>query len=190
MFHQYGCLMALTSFAVGATVVNMPRFGFVEMLEAIQEYKVTMVPLVPPIALLLTKHPTVGNYNLSSLKGIISSAAPLSLDIIESLTCRHGCDVLQGYGLTETTLTTHFTPQGQSTRKCGSVGQIMPFLEGKVIDQETGDILPYNRVGEICIRGQMIMKGYKGNLEATRDMIDAEGWLHTGDIGYYDDEEW
>ena len=66
----------------------------------------------------------------------------------------------------------------------------MPFLEAKVIDQETGEILGPKGVGEVCIRGQFIMKGYKDNPQATEDMIDPDGWLHTGDIGYYDEDEW
>ena len=66
----------------------------------------------------------------------------------------------------------------------------MPFLEAKVIDQETGEILGPKGVGEVCIRGQFIMKGYKDNPQATKDMIDPDGWLHTGDIGYYDEDEW
>lgn len=190
MFHQYGCYLALTSLAVGATLVNMLKFDFVQMLQAIQDYRVTVVSLVPPIALLLTKHQSVKDFDLSSLKKIISGAAPLSSDVVESIVARHGCDIVQGYGLTEATLSTHFTPNGQGTLKNASVGPIMPFLEGKVVDQESGEILGPKGVGEICFRGQLIMKGYKGNPQATKDTIDDDGWLHTGDIGYYDEDEW
>jgi long-subunit acyl-CoA synthetase (AMP-forming) len=89
-----------------------------------------MIPLVPPVALLLSKHPSADKFDLSSVRGIVSSAAPLSLDIINTIISKYKWEVLQGYGMTECTLASHFTPSGQ--RKYGSVGQIMPFFEGKV----------------------------------------------------------
>lgn len=89
-----------------------------------------MIPLVPPVALLLAKHPASDQFNLSSVKAVISSAAPLSLEITETLIKKYKWDVLQGYGMTECTLATHFTPPNQ--RKYGSVGVVMPFFESKV----------------------------------------------------------
>lgn len=89
-----------------------------------------MIPLVPPIALLLAKHPAADNFDLSSVRAIVSSAAPLSLEIIKTIISKYKWDVLQGYGMTECTLATHFMPPGQ--RKYGSVGMIMPFFESKV----------------------------------------------------------
>lgn len=89
-----------------------------------------MIPLVPPIAVLLAKHPAANNFDLSSVRAIVSSAAPLSLEIIKTIISKYKWDVLQGYGMTECTLATHFMPPGQ--RKYGSVGMIMPFYESKV----------------------------------------------------------
>lgn len=89
-----------------------------------------MIPLVPPVALLLAKHPATEKFDLSSVKAIISSAAPLSLEIIKTIINKYKWEVLQGYGMTECTLSTHFMPPGQ--QKYGSVGKIMPFYEGKV----------------------------------------------------------
>ncbi|EFX65709.1 hypothetical protein DAPPUDRAFT_303557 [Daphnia pulex] len=186
MFHQYGCLMVLTTLAVGAKAVILRKFSFPDMLHAIQDYKVTMIPLVPPVALLLSKHPSADKFDLSSVRAIISSAAPLSLDIINTIISKYKWEVLQGYGMTECTLASHFTPPGQ--RKYGSVGQIMPFFEGKIADPNTGVDLGVKEVGEICVRGFMVMKGYRGNPGATAAMIDSNNWLHTGDIGYYDEE--
>ncbi len=89
-----------------------------------------MIPLVPPIAVLLAKHPATEGFDLSSVKAIISSAAPLSLEIIETIIKKYKWDVLQGYGMTECTLATHFIPPGRP--KNGSVGMVMPFYEAKV----------------------------------------------------------
>lgn len=186
MFHQYGCMMVLTTLAVGAKAVILPKFNFPDMLHAIQKYKVTMIPLVPPIAVLLAKHPAANNFDLSSVRAIVSSAAPLSLEIIKTIISKYKWDVLQGYGMTECTLATHFMPPGQ--RKYGSVGMIMPFYESKIVDQNTGQDLGAQQVGEIYVRGSMVMKGYRGNPGATAAMIDEQNWLHTGDIGYYDED--
>ncbi|XP_057377432.1 uncharacterized protein LOC130698831 [Daphnia carinata] len=186
MFHQYGCLMVLTTLAVGAKAIILPKFNFSDMLRAIQKYKVTMIPLVPPIAVLLAKHPAANNFDLSSVRAIVSSAAPLSLEIIKTIISKYNWDVLQGYGMTECTLATHFMPPGQ--RKYGSVGMVMPYYESKIVDQNTGQDLGAQQVGEICVRGSMVMKGYCGNPGATAAMIDAQNWLHTGDIGYYDED--
>ena len=137
VYHQYGCLIYLTTLAVGARLVSVPKFVLTEMLQTIQEQKVTMAPMVPPIAVLLAKHPIVDQYDLSSIKRIIYSAAPLGLDIIAKLHEKFGWEVLQGYGLTECTLSTHFTPRwtpaGQGRIKFPTLGlALMPFYECKV----------------------------------------------------------
>lgn len=89
-----------------------------------------MIPVVPPLLLLLARHPAASAYDLSTMKAFISSAAPLSLKIIEEMRIKYDCEILEGYGLTEGTLATHFTPRNQ--RKPGSIGKLMPFYEAKV----------------------------------------------------------
>jgi len=188
MFHQYGCLIVFSSIATGSKIISVPKFNFTEMLQIVQDYQVTAIPLVPPIAILLTKHPAVAHYDLSSLRCIISSAAPISAVTIEEIIKRFKCDVLQGYGMTECTLATHFTPKGEF--KLGSVGMVMPFYEAKIVNEVTGAPVGVGELGELCVSGPMIMKGYRGYPAQTAAMIDADGWLHTGDIGYYDQQEW
>lgn len=188
-FHIYGMVVILNmSLARGATVVTMPRFDLPQFLELIQKYKVTRVNLVPPILLALAKHPIVDQYDLSSLQEMTSGAAPLGEDLAEAVVQRLGCNVIQGYGLTETSPVTHVCPNFPGKIKRASVGPAIPNTEVMVVSVENGEPLGPNENGEIWIRGPQVMKGYLNNPEATAATVDADGWLHTGDIGYVDDD--
>jgi acyl-CoA synthetase (AMP-forming)/AMP-acid ligase II len=147
-----------------------------------------MSHIVPPIVLKLAKDPVVDNYDLSSLQMIFSGAAPLGATL--SLECmqRIGCGIRQGYGMTETSPVTHSSPSDPAKVKHGSVGTAAPNTECKLVDPATGAELDANQEGEVCIRGPQNMKGYLNNPEATAQTIDADGWLHTGDIGYADED--
>ncbi|RMH02474.1 MAG: 4-coumarate--CoA ligase family protein [Chloroflexi bacterium] len=188
-FHIYGMVVILNmSLAQGATVVTMPRFDLEMFLELIQKYHVTRVNLVPPILLALAKHPLVDKYDLSSLKELTSGAAPLGEDLAEAVVQRLGCNVIQGYGLTETSPVTHVCPNFPGKIKRASVGPPIPNTEVMVVDVATGKPVGYNERGEIWIRGPQVMKGYLNRPDATAATIDSEGWLHTGDIGYVDED--
>ncbi|MEA2476518.1 MAG: hypothetical protein QOF16_1154 [Actinomycetota bacterium] len=187
-FHIFGQQVIMNSgLSRGATVVSLPRFDLEQFLGAIQKYRVTRAYLVPPIILALAKHPVVEKYDVSSLQLIVSGAAPLGREVQETVEKRLGCKVVQGYGLTETGPVTNVSPQHGAT-KFGSIGPLVPNTEAKVIDVSTGDELDPDERGEICIRGPQIMKGYLNNTAATEHTIDGDGFLHTGDIGYVDDE--
>lgn len=97
--------------------------------------------------------------------------------------------IRQGYGMTELCGASHCTPAEGKT-KFGSVGLLMPNLHCKVINPETGEILGPNQNGEICVKGPLVMMGYTKDPEATAKTIDSDGWLYTGDIGHYDDDEY
>jgi acyl-CoA synthetase (AMP-forming)/AMP-acid ligase II len=117
---------------------------------------------------------------------IFSGAAPLGAELARECSERLGCDVVQGYGMTETSPVTHIcTPE---RNKLGAVGLVASNTECKVVSVETGEELGAGERGEICVRGPQVMKGYLNCPEATTQTIDADGWLHTGDIGYADDE--
>lgn len=187
LFHIYGLVVVLNmGLYSGATIVTMPRFELEPFLQTLQEYDVTLAHLVPPIVLALTKHPAVDNYKLPKLRTIFCGAAPLDENLTRACMERLGCDIRQGYGMTETSPVTHSSPPEKENVKYGSVGVPAPNTECKVIDLETGEELGPNQEGEVCVRGPQIMLGYLNKADATAATIDPDGWLHSGDIGYAD----
>jgi len=188
-FHIYGMVVIMNmALYEGASVVTMPRFDLEGALALMEKYRVTTAHLVPPIVLAFSKHPAVDQYDLSSLRWIMSGAAPLGRDVAEACAERLGCFVLQGYGLTETSPVSHCNPATKGGAKPGSVGPCVPNTECKVVDVESGEALGPGEEGEIWIRGPQVMKGYLNNPDATDACMDDEGFFHSGDIGYVDEE--
>jgi acyl-CoA synthetase (AMP-forming)/AMP-acid ligase II len=188
-FHIYGMVVIMNlALYRGATVVTMPRFELEPCLETMQKYRVSFANVVPPMVLALAKHPVVDKYDLSALRIVFSGAAPLGENVAQAAATRLGCQVVQGYGLTETSPVTHATRVDAERIRMGGIGPPLPNTEAKVVDVSTGAELGAKQEGEICIRGPQVMKGYLNRPEATAAMIDGEGWLHTGDIGYVDEE--
>lgn len=188
-FHIYGMVLILNlSLYRGLTLVTIPRFDLELFLQVVQDHKVTNMNLVPPLILALAKHPLVDEYDLSSIRIVSSGAAPLGSDLEQACAKRLGCDMYQGYGLTETSGASHINTAPVPKDKMGSVGPVLPNTQSRIVDTETGAELGINERGEVLIRGPHIMVGYLNNEEATTDCIDAEGWFHTGDIGYADED--
>jgi acyl-CoA synthetase (AMP-forming)/AMP-acid ligase II len=188
-FHIYGLVVIMNlGLYRGATIVTMPRFELEACLEAIQKYRITYANVVPPMVLALAKHPAVDKYDLSSLRGVFSGAAPLGENVAAAAGARLGCPVIQGYGLTETSPVTHVTRVDSERIRVGGIGPPIPNTEAKILDVSTGAELGPGQEGEICVRGPQVMRGYLNRPEATAAMIDPEGWLHTGDVGYVDEE--
>lgn len=187
-FHIYGMQVLMNGVLhFGGTAVTMPRFDLEQFLQILQDRKVTRAYLVPPIILALAKHPMVANYDLSALTQVFSGAAPLSAKLAAEASARIDCEVVQGYGLTETSPVTHATPPGRA--KPGSIGVVVSNTEVRVVDPESGEDLDRNQDGEIWVRGPQVMRGYLNNPHATSITIDGEGWLHTGDIGHVDEND-
>ena len=190
-FHIYGMTVIMNqALRTGATVVTMPRFELEGFLELVERHRVTKAHLVPPIILALAKDPRVEGHDLSSLSWINSGAAPLSAELADACATRLGCSVVQGYGLTETSPVTHAVPVERAQNRPGSIGPPIPGTACKVVDPLSGDELGPGDDGEVCIRGPQVMRGYLGDEQATASTIDAEGWLHTGDIGHADHDGW
>lgn len=184
-FHGYGFAFMLLTLMVPTKLVVMAKFDEKIFLEAIQKYKISYLALVPPLMVMLAKHPLVAQYDLSSVRSIRCGAAPLSKDIQLAVHKRLKIkDIAQGYGMTELSVACCFTPPEKN--KMGSSGVITFGMEAKVVDLETGKALAPFKEGELCFKGPFVMKGYRNNPKATQETIDKDGWLHTGDIGYYD----
>jgi acyl-CoA synthetase (AMP-forming)/AMP-acid ligase II len=187
-FHIYGMQVLMNGVLFhGARVITMPRFDLAEFLQTIQGHRVTRVAAVPPIVLALAKHPMVGEYDLSSLVQIGSGAAPLSAEVEAEAARRTGAEVIQGYGLTETSPVTHSAIPGQA--RSGSIGVLVPNTEARVVDPRSGEDLGPGESGELWLRGPQVMKAYLNDPEATAASIDEDGWFHTGDIGHVDDDD-
>jgi len=188
-FHIYGIVMFLSyGLAHGATIVNMGRFDLEQYLELVQRYGVTYLHLVPPIVIALAKHPVVDKYDLSKAKWALSAAAPLGGPAAEAFTRRLGTQLIQAYGMTEVSGATHVGSCLPGKLKPTSGGSLLPNLECLVVDTATGEAVARGESGEIWVRGPVVVQGYLGRPEATAATIDSAGWLHTGDVGYADQD--
>ncbi|MGI9066828.1 MAG: AMP-binding protein [Pyrinomonadaceae bacterium] len=189
MYHLYGLHIVVNlGLSQGATIVTVPRYDLDQFLTILEQYKITIAPLVPPLVLALSRAPQVDDHDLSALRLIYCGAATLADNIARACQERLGCHVRYGYGLTEVSPLSHASLASPKKQKPGSVGYCLPNTECKIVDYTTGAELAPEEEGEIWVRGPQIMKGYLGNAPATAEMIDPDGWLRTGDIGYCDDD--
>jgi acyl-coenzyme A synthetase/AMP-(fatty) acid ligase len=170
-------------------VITMPRFDLETFCGLVQEHGVTRVEVVPPIVLGLARHPAVTGYDLSSLRLITSGAAPLGAALATECARRLDCRVKQAYGMTEFGGATHIAPDS-GDGPAESVGPLLPGAQARVIDCATGLDVGPGQPGELLIRTPGAMRGYLGNPEATAATVDADRWLHTGDVVVADREGW
>ena len=190
LYHIFALQVTLSlGLAAGATVVTMPRFDLEGCCGLVQDYGVTRVEVVPPIVLALARHPAVTGYDLSSLRLITSSGAPLGADVAAECARRLDCRVKQAYGMTEFGGATHMVPDSGGG-DASSIGPLLPGTRARVIDCASGLDVGPGQPGEMLIRTPGTMRGYLDNPEATAATIDADGWLHTGDVVVADREGW
>ncbi|MET4430597.1 4-coumarate--CoA ligase family protein [Mycolicibacterium sp. 624] len=197
-FHIYGMTVLLNAaLHARATLVIMPSFDLAEFLGNIAEHKCTHAYIAPPVAVALAKHPLVERYDLSSLRGIMSGAAPLDEDLGRAVADRIGCALVQGYGMSELSPVSHVAPfdGGRellgTTAPLSSCGWTVPNAVSRIVDSETGaEIDPpasgLSDAGELWFKGPNVMAGYLNNAAATDETIDGDGFLHTGDIARVD----
>ncbi|KDE04365.1 hypothetical protein MVLG_05244 [Microbotryum lychnidis-dioicae p1A1 Lamole] len=184
LYHIYGLIVLLHQTLLnGGTIVLLTKFDLPLFLESVQRYKATVALLVPPIALALAKHPIVDKFDLSSLRWIMSGAAPLSADLQTVLERRlkHKTLILQGYGMSETT-SVGLLPDISQEVKAGTVGRLLASVEARLVDPQTGKDAKAGEPGELWLRGNNIMKGYHKNEKATAETINKDRWLMTGDV--------
>ncbi|KAK9740106.1 hypothetical protein RND81_03G011700 [Saponaria officinalis] len=192
MFHIYGLVAFATGLlATGATIVVLSKFEMNDLFVAISKYNVNYFPLVPPILVAMVNHADQikKNYNLSSLRNVLSGGAPLGKEVIEGFVEKFpNVIIMQGYGLTESTAIGASADTLEESRKYGTAGLLSPSIEAKIVDPESGVALGVNQTGELWLRGPTVMKGYFKNPEATASTLTSDGWLKTGDICYIDED--
>ncbi|THC96185.1 hypothetical protein EYZ11_004348 [Aspergillus tanneri] len=191
LFHITGLVHQMhLPILLNTEVYMLPFFNMDTMLNAVVENQITELLLVPPILIRLLQDPAAEKYDISHVKRFFSGAAPIAKALLQQLEKRFPwTGFKQEYGMTESCscITTH-PPDLQSYNYASRVGSIVANTDVKIMDPVTGRELGYNKPGEILARGPQIVMGYLGNEEATRETFDADGWLHTGDIGYMDEE--
>ena len=185
-FHPVGfVVLAGRALFGGATLVTLPRFDVIGFLAALQDDRITQTVVVPPIVHALAKHPAVDQYDLSSLRWLGCGAAPLGAERQLACAQRIGCPVGQGYGMTEATACIAVWPTGTPVVP-GSSGQLLPGVQARIVDPDTGSDRYPGESGELLVRTPSLMTGYLGNTAATTVTIDQGGWLHTGDLARFD----
>ncbi|KAI8074068.1 hypothetical protein BC940DRAFT_363995 [Gongronella butleri] len=184
LFHVFGMCVCLNNFFKGNKSVAMMRFDLELYLKLIQQHKATSLAIVPPIAVLLSKHPLVRKFDLSSVRIFSSGAAPLGPEHVANLKkVVPQAQIRQGYGMTETSA--GVIGQKAAEAVPGSIGTLLANNEAKLID-ENGNEVGDDQRGELLIRGVSIMKHYHKNPQATADTLTKDGWLATGDVAVFD----
>jgi fatty-acyl-CoA synthase len=187
LFHIGGLnVMTLHNFTLGSTLVLMRNFDPGEVLKAFDDFKVTHMFGAPAMFLFMSQHPTFDDTDFSHVETFVCGAAPPPESLL-TLYANRGVSFCQGYGLTETAPFASFLTPEWAISKLGSAGQAPMFSDLKIVG-DNNQTLPAGERGEICISGPNIMKGYWNRPEATAEAIDSEGWFHSGDVGYLDDD--
>ena len=187
LFHIGGLnVVTLLSFMQGATLVLMAKFDAGQVLQAFDQHKITVMYGAPAMFLFMSQHELFAATDFSRVNYFVCGGAAASESLLKLYTNR-GVSICQGYGSTETAPFSSLLTARWSMRKIGSSGQAPMYTDLKIVDS-SNEPLRAREKGEICVKGPNVMQGYWNNPDATAKAIDGEGWYHSGDIGYLDDE--
>ncbi|GJQ74374.1 hypothetical protein Trydic_g21249 [Trypoxylus dichotomus] len=188
-YHVFGLITTLGMLFCGMLGRVFCRFDDIIFLKALEKYRISRLSMAPPLVVLLAKSQLVERFDLSSLKEISYVVGCISEETEKLIKKRLNVNnIRQMYGLTETTSVAVAVPA--LTEKPGSVGKVLPTMSILVRDPDSGESLGPNQMGEICFKGDLVMKGYYGNPTATRQIFIEDGWMRTGDLGYFDEDEY
>jgi 4-coumarate--CoA ligase len=217
LYHAYGQLFAMGMAAkLQVPIYIMKQFVLTDFLEVIQNKKITTLQVAPPILVMLSKRPEVKNYDISSVKSSLCGAAPLSKELQNDVSRRFNIQINQGWGMTEVSchspllLINAAFRESENHTDClhiqvtcgamtvpvefsddsGSVGVPFPNTEVKLLDDSGHEVTTAGERGELYVRGPQVCLGYWKNEEATRETLDEEGWLKTGDVALFDEKGW
>jgi long-chain acyl-CoA synthetase len=189
LFHGYGVFAVNLEFLTGGKMVMLSRWDAKEAMTAIAEHRITEFRGVPTMYIQMLNHPEADRYDLSSLQTCICGSAPMPLEVARAWKEKYGLDIWEGYGLSEATTVNSGNIAGRRPPKYGSIGKCYQKCNTIKIFDENDRELPPGTSGEIVIKGPCVMKGYWNKPEETVEAL-RDGWLHTGDIGYLDEENY
>lgn len=194
LYHAFGqSWIFFMALKLGVPTYIMRAFRYEEFLGVVQRFQVTMLQVPPPVLTMLSKRGETARYDLSSLREIVSGAAPLSRELQNEVQRRFGVQVIQGWGMTEVTCCGMLVPGGVPDER-GSVGVLAPGTEAKLVDEAGREIarkgVGRSEGGELLVRGPQVMLRYWRNEAATRDTLGPDGWLSTGDVCEVDEKGW
>jgi acyl-CoA synthetase (AMP-forming)/AMP-acid ligase II len=187
MFHLMGTLFCICgALTAGASVLLVPRYEPEKLIGIVAQHGVTVMAVAPPVMQMLADDPAIAKHDIRRLRLIACGGAATASEVQQAVARRLRTTVVQGYGMTETSgVTACNPPQAPRPETCG---RLFPLTEARVIDPDTGTDRKVGGIGEICVRGPQIMRGYWGNPEASSAAFTADGWLRSGDLGFFDED--
>mgnify|MGYP001175825657 CR=1 FL=1 len=187
LFHVWGMAACMNySISIGANIVLIPKFDIDMVVKAINRYQPTFFPGVPTMYVGFNNYPDIEKLDVSSIKSCFSGSAPLPKEVLEKFERITGAKIIEGFGLSECSPVTHANPL-YGKRKEKSIGIPIPGTRAKVVNMETREECPTGEPGELLIKGPQVMAGYWKQEEKTNETL-VDGWLHTGDVAYVDED--